>query len=182
MSEINWWLEILKLFPATAVGASVVFIAYLQWKTAHTKVMVDLFDKRLAVYESVLEAITLSNIDEGAGIETKNALLRLYRARSDATFLFGDDLTKIIQEIIDCVSSQRLNERRLNNPNISEEDRHRYAEGAEQAGNLKERLGRQFQEASIPYLRIDLKQGKISFPLKRAFVSIILFVCILLIL
>jgi len=182
MTDVNWWLEIFKLLPATVIGFAVVVIAFLQWKTAHTKVMVDLFDKRLAVYESVLEAITISNIDDGTGSETKNALLRLYRARSDATFLFGEGVTKVLQEIIDSMSIQRLNERRLRKNDLSEEDRNRYAEDAEQAGNLKDRLGRQFQQACIPYLRIDLKSGAYRLIFKRTCIALMLIICTMLIL
>lgn len=182
MSEVNWWLETYKLLPATLIGVSVVLIAFLQWKTAHTKVMVDLFDKRLAVYEGVLEAISLSNIDDGTGPETKNAMIRLFRARSDATFLFGDDITKLIQEIIDSMSIQRRNERRLRSNDLSEVYRNRYAEDAEKAGNLKDRLGRQFQQACIPYLRIDLKSGGNYEQFKRARMVIMLLICLLIIL
>lgn len=182
MSEINWWLETYRLFPAAVIGIIVAIIAFLQWKTAHTKVMVDLFDKRLAVYENVLEAVTVSNTDDGSGDQTKAATIKLYRACSDAAFLFGDDISALIQEIIKTMNSERLNERRLARHNLSEEDRHRYAEEAEQAGNKKDRLGRQFQKACIPYLRIDhkgRKPKKLKIPI---WLLLITFVCLLLLL
>lgn len=182
MTEINWWLETYKLLPATLIGVSVVAIAYLQWKTAHTKVMVDLFDKRLVIYENVLEAITLSNIDDGSGQQTKDATLKLYRARSDAKFLFGDEISAIVQEILSCMNIQRRNDRRLDRHNLSNDDRERLADEAEQAGNRKDRLGRQFQAACIPYLRIQHKGADFGRTFSRCLKVLLLIVCILLIL
>ncbi len=39
------------------IGAIVTFIAFLQWTTARQKVLLDLFDKRFAVYEELREVI-----------------------------------------------------------------------------------------------------------------------------
>ncbi|KAB2669067.1 hypothetical protein [Brucella sp. JSBI001] len=181
MTEINWWLETYKLIPASLIGVSVVVVAYLQWKTAHTKVMVDLFDKRLVIYENVLKAITLSNMDDGSGQQTKEATFKLYRARSDATFLFGDEIASIVHEIITCMSTERRNNRRLDRHNLSNDDRERLAEEAEQAGNRKDRLGRQFQAACIPYLRIQHKGADFGRTFSRRLKVPPLIICIMLI-
>lgn len=39
------------------IAAVVALIAFLQWRTAHDKVLLDLFDKRFAAYEDLLIAI-----------------------------------------------------------------------------------------------------------------------------
>jgi len=51
------------------IAAVVAFIAFLQWQTAREKVLLDLFDKRFAVYEelrSVMGRHLGSGIDEPA--------------------------------------------------------------------------------------------------------------------
>ncbi|OAE43948.1 hypothetical protein [Brucella intermedia] len=157
MQETNWALEITKIIPATVIGLGVGYIAYMQWKTAHTKVIIDLFDKRLAIYEAVLEAVTLSNIDDGSGSQLREAHSKLFRARSDATFLFGDEIASIVTEIIKCVSLQRRNERRLNR-DLPEDVRLRLADELEHAANRQDKLSRDFQTACLPFMQIIPKK------------------------
>lgn len=157
MQETNWALEITKIIPATIIGLGVGYIAYMQWKTAHTKVIIDLFDKRLAIYEAVLEAVTLSNLDDGTGAELRKAHSMLFRARSDATFLFGEEIASIITEIINCMSLQRRNERRLNR-DITEDARERLAKELELSANRQDKLAREFQTKCLPFMQIITKK------------------------
>ncbi|KAB2689686.1 hypothetical protein [Brucella tritici] len=157
MQETSWALEIAKIFPTTIISLGVGYIAYMQWKTAHTKVIIDLFDKRLAIYEAVLEAVTLSNIDDGTGKQLQKSHSMLFRARSDATFLFGEDVASIITEIIKCVSLQRRNERRLDR-DLTEDARERLANELELSANRQDKLARDFQTMCLPFMQIITKK------------------------
>lgn len=182
MSEINWWLETYKLLPATIIGFCVAVVAFLQWRTAHAKLMVDLFDKRLEIYETVIEAVTLSNSDDGSGKQATEATYKLYRARSGATFLFGKLIAENINEIVTSLNVERRNERRLRSQNISEDDRNRFAEEAEKAGNLKDRLTRQFQQACIPYMLFEHKSRSSIISYNNSLTLATIFIVLLLLL
>jgi len=101
-SEPNWALEAVKLIPTVILGAIAVYIAFAQWRTAHQKVVIDLFDRRMRVYEAVNNAI------EGAltssGVTTQD-IAAMDKASLDATFLFGGEVKELIQ-----ASRKRLRE------------------------------------------------------------------------
>lgn len=181
MSEINWWLETYKLLPATFIGVSVSVVAFLQWRTAHTKVMVDLFDKRLGVYEKALDAIAVTNKFQASEGPTLDAIRDLYRLRSDTFFLFGEEVAENISQILDSLHTESRSQRELDKRNLSVADRKKFAKALEQAQNNKDRLERQFREACIPYLRINLKNGRYRHFFKRSCLTIIVSILLLLI-
>jgi hypothetical protein len=51
------WLQYLTALLTPLVAALGIWIAFNQWKTARMKLKLDLFDKRLAVYEVVQTAV-----------------------------------------------------------------------------------------------------------------------------
>lgn len=155
MAETNWLLEIFRLLPATIIAASVAYIAYMQWRTAHTKLILELFDKRLEVYEGVLEANAKATANEE---NMRDAHFALFDLRSDAAFLFGEDVTSVISNIITCIATQRLNSQRLKREKLSSEDRDRFATELFNASNNQDRLIRDFRKACAPYMKITSKQ------------------------
>ena len=76
------------------IAAIVAIIAFLQWKTAREKVLLDLFDKRFAVYDelrSVIGRFLTGDIDQKGLFEFKTASSR-------AQFLFGPEVTSFLDE------------------------------------------------------------------------------------
>jgi hypothetical protein len=77
-----------------------VLIAYFQWRTAHQRVVLDLFDRRLQTFELAEQACT--NIVSSAK-PSLDDLRRLHRAKGQARFLFGEDVNSYLRErIADC--------------------------------------------------------------------------------
>lgn len=93
--ELPYALRVLSAlgptFAASAtlvVGLMVATIAYRQWRTAHQKLVLDLFEKRLEVYTDIEEAAAAF---EGSSGEDASAFLRAREAFRKAKFLFGAD-------------------------------------------------------------------------------------------
>jgi hypothetical protein len=82
------------LTPMIAVIA--VYIAWQQKKINEQKLNLDLYDRRLKVYEEVRQILSIIMRDAKASY---NDLLKFYRAVSEADFLFGPDITEYIDEI-----------------------------------------------------------------------------------
>lgn len=82
------------LTPTIAVAAAV--IAYLQWRTAHHRVMLDLFDRRMAVYEKVRQSIRLINTSGKVSDESDMLLLE---AENEAAFLFAADIQEYLRDL-----------------------------------------------------------------------------------
>lgn len=83
-------------FGLVVVAAIAAFIAYLQWVTAHQKVVVDLFDRRRKVFELVEEA--LRPVFREAEVSAE-AFTKLIAAKAECRFLFGDDVNNYLDRI-----------------------------------------------------------------------------------
>jgi hypothetical protein len=90
----------LQPWTLAVIGAFGGFIAYRQWRTAHQRVVLDLFDRRLQVFELV-EAACGAVISSGKA--SMNELRQFHQAKGKARFLFGDDVNSYLKgRIADC--------------------------------------------------------------------------------
>jgi len=80
------------------VGVVVAVIARRQWRTAHEKVILDLFDRRMKIYEAFRETMTDYNQGDGDLVGSQ-IRFRLQRLWSEARFLFGAEVPDFIREI-----------------------------------------------------------------------------------
>lgn len=90
-----WGLWLQALGP-TCVAGAVAFIAWRQWKTAKEKLTLDLFKERFDIYIQIADAVELSRWEKTAAID---ACERIFAAKRRCRFLFGDDVTSIVDEI-----------------------------------------------------------------------------------
>jgi hypothetical protein len=79
-----------------AIGAFAALIAYLQWVTAHQKIVLELFDKRLAAFQEI-QAALLPIMRNGAA--TQEDFFAFARAVERCRFLFGDDVHEYLAEL-----------------------------------------------------------------------------------
>jgi hypothetical protein len=89
-------LKILQGLPTAVVGAIAVYIAWQQWKTNRTKLILDRYDRRVQVYKEVDKFIRIgirdSNYDD-------DELFTFRLKVSEVYFLFGDEVSKYIDEL-----------------------------------------------------------------------------------
>src|SRR4051812_29661402 len=78
------------------VGLSVGFIAWQQWQLAHSKLRLDLFDRRYKVFDAT--RIFLAVIGRDSRFEESH-LFEFDAGTSDAEFLFGSDIVNYLAEI-----------------------------------------------------------------------------------
>lgn len=81
-------MQTLAALLTPTIGIAVAIIAFLQWRTAHQKVLLDLFDRRQAVYSKLetaaLSLVTNKEADEECQLLTREGIL-------EGKFLFGPD-------------------------------------------------------------------------------------------
>ena len=80
------WVSFLSAVSVPSIALIVAFIAFQQWRTARNKLKLDLFDKRMAVYQSVRDTLGTvvrsgaltqdEEINYLAGIQTAKWLFR----------------------------------------------------------------------------------------------------------
>jgi hypothetical protein len=95
MSAIPAWIQILQALLTPAIAVAVGLIGFLQWRTAHQKVMLDLFDRRVAVYEQVMgmQRTFMMKGDTLSGPEVDH----IHAVRGKARFLFGEDVNTALK-------------------------------------------------------------------------------------
>lgn len=80
------WIQ----FVATGgIAVFAAFIAYRQWQTAHQRVVLDLFERRMAVYDGA-RAVISEIVREGSADTA--TFLRYAQATDRLPLLFGDDV------------------------------------------------------------------------------------------
>lgn len=93
------WISAVPVFTAlmTALIAVIVtWIAFRQYKTANAKLNLDLFDKRLTVYQKVRDAVSIVNTH---GRSNDIAERNLLEAMAGSEFLFGEDIRRYLDEM-----------------------------------------------------------------------------------
>jgi hypothetical protein len=88
--------EISKILLTPLVAIVATYIAWQQWKTNKIKLQLDLYDRRLKVYEEVILILSIIFRDTKASYDD---LLKFRRAASQADFLFGSEIPSYLNDI-----------------------------------------------------------------------------------
>jgi hypothetical protein len=87
---------------AIIVSIVVAGVQYAQWRTANQKVVIDLYDRRLKVYQQLEKAIG-PVLREG---EVSAAAFKEFMiGQADATFLFGEDVQEYLKSLRKCFAA-----------------------------------------------------------------------------
>jgi hypothetical protein len=80
------------------IAAFGALIAYFQWRTAHQRVVLDLFDRRIAVFREIEEAAK-GILNAQNGTEMEKPFWSFVRAEANARFLFGVDVIAALEAL-----------------------------------------------------------------------------------
>lgn len=101
------WVQYVQVFatPLVAIvaGGLAAWIAYRQWRTAAEKLSSDLFDRRWAVYDEVLNA--LAPVFRAGRPLDNEPLRRLHAANAKAQFLFGPEVSAYLDKLIEGIAN-----------------------------------------------------------------------------
>lgn len=138
-------IETLSALLTPTIAVVAIVIAFMQWRTAHQKVVLDLFERRLAIIDSARNAakalIFDKDIEKAAGIATDVAI----RSR----FLFGPDIVKMLAEFRGDV--YRATEEGGFSESTSDVERSKIARAAARA------VLKDLNTMAEPYMRMDQK-------------------------
>jgi hypothetical protein len=98
---VPYWIQILQALLTPAIAAIAVLIGIFQWRTSQQKVVLDLFDRRLAKYTAVRDVVRKVI---GSGAATNENSFQFIQALDGVEFLFGDDIEQPLQEISRAIS------------------------------------------------------------------------------
>lgn len=88
----------MNTWATTIISGLVFLVTFMQWRTAHTKVLLDLFEKRSEAYNGVVDSMRPAFRD--GGLHDMRDFWALRRSIDAAFFLFGDDVRALLKELI----------------------------------------------------------------------------------
>jgi hypothetical protein len=100
VAKIALWrvkMQVIEWIIAAGTAIFVALVGYFQWRTAEQKAVLDLFERRYAIYEIVRKAVetmiaSSHSFDQSRQTEFMDAMDR-------ARFFFGDDVDKHLKEL-----------------------------------------------------------------------------------
>jgi hypothetical protein len=142
----------------TAFGA---LIAYFQWRTAHQRVVLDLFDRRVAIVNEI-EAAAKEILNAVAGAQMEKPFWSFVAAESKARFLFGADVINKLADLrADLAAAMSFSGIDPGSPNFEALTDRKYKALQSLAGFLQNESAALF----APYIRLDQKMPGLWWPL-----------------
>jgi hypothetical protein len=99
------WLSILQGCVPVAIAAMVAWVGWRQLATARAKLKLDLFEKRLAIFDITWEALSKASRSE---ITHPNELIPLHNKVPEAAFLFGTGIGGYLETIKSRIAEQQV--------------------------------------------------------------------------
>ncbi|MBU1317776.1 MAG: hypothetical protein KKG33_05140 [candidate division Zixibacteria bacterium] len=90
------YISIMTALVTPIIGAIVAYIAYQQYRIRRYEVRMSMYDKRYAVFETVMEYLA-SVVEHGKADADKARLL--LRSAAEAQFLFDEEIEKFIKDV-----------------------------------------------------------------------------------
>lgn len=147
----------MSTWATTIISGLVLIVAFMQWRTAHQKVVLDLFDRRMRVYETTIDAV-LGYSHRQEGFDSNKALSDLRRSYTEARFLFGDEVAARIEDLSDTIFKHRRLERKIDSKHIADDERNELIDQLSDVENSLERMMLPWTELLLPYLKMDQKR------------------------
>jgi hypothetical protein len=163
MSQLPIWAQWTQLAIAGGIAVFAAFIAYRQWLTAHQRVVLDLFERRMAVYDDARKVIG-EIIREGAA---STALFFRYGQATDRLgLLFGDEVVAYSDQTRERINKLCYHESKIRAQmsGIQVDD---YATHVDESARLIVQLSKFYDEFSalvMPYVRMTQKQRRLFWP------------------
>jgi hypothetical protein len=150
VSQLPVWVQYLQAFSTPIIALGVAFIAYRQWQTANAKLVLDLFEKRLAVFELAKESISIVTRD---GHPNREADMKLLEAIGSAEFLFGSDVAKYLDDMWKRYCKSSFANTMLGNDEVAE--RSKFVELKSQMFTEITNFYKDAPKVFAPYMRMD---------------------------
>jgi hypothetical protein len=111
-------MQIVQGIVTAGVAIFVALIGYFQWRTAQEKAVLDLFERRHAIYETVRNAVGTMAGNSKAFDQSREA--EFIRVMERAYFFFGDDVDSYIRLLWSDINEVRTADTELQGPTDDE--------------------------------------------------------------
>ena len=154
MLRLPIWVQWTQFIATLFVALFAANIAYRQWRTSHERVILDLFERRMAIYESVravIAEITREGTADGSSV------FRYVKAADRLGLLFGVEVLSYSDETRERIVQLAYHEAmaKAADQNMKEKEMHKG-----KSAELLKALGEFHDEFSVlmmPYVRMTTK-------------------------
>ena len=91
------WVQIFQAMLTPVVAALALLIGFLQWRTSHQRAALDLFERRMAIFDAI--SCIISGI-VGSGVTTAQDASAFTRARQRVDLLFGPEVPAYLDKLM----------------------------------------------------------------------------------
>lgn len=150
------WVQWSQFIATIIIALFAVIITYRQWRTAHERLLLDLFEKRMTIYENVravIAEITRNGTADGATV------LRYVQATDRLGLLFGIEVLAYSDETRERIVQLAYHEAMARNDGLGQHRNDRDMHKGK-AAELIKALGEFHDEFSVllmPYVRMTTK-------------------------
>ena len=117
------WIQYLQALATPVIALLVAVVGILQWRTAHQRAVLDLFDRRMDAYEAIRKSLAPIIT---SGQTNQEAFNEFARTISRVPFMFGDKVVEYLGDLKKQISTHlTLSDQRLIDA-ASEQERARY--------------------------------------------------------
>ena len=152
MSQLPIYVQYLSAISTPIIALMVGMIAFAQWRTAHQRMILDLFQRRMDLIDLVSTAASTILIEGALRIENVDGFLRATRGDK---FLFGPKVTTYLSEtykrLVDLHATENVMAR------AQGEERNQLSEKYLAIRNEVIRLHETFHTLVVPYVRMNQK-------------------------
>ncbi|MGB8277178.1 MAG: hypothetical protein WCF20_04470 [Methylovirgula sp.] len=138
-------MSVLQFLAVQTVALLVAVISFLQWRTAHQRAVLDLFERRMNVYDSIREVI--DEIVRGGDV-TNVHIGKFDRAIDKVPFLFRNEVKSYLDDLRKTMVSRHALDHKEDESSLDARDQH-FA-----------KIGRFYDEFGVlllPYVRMHQK-------------------------
>ncbi len=141
------------------IAAVAIVIAFLQWRTAHQKVVMDLFERRLNIYDETNKVVAEFWAGEG-NLVSYNAGRKMAALLGNARFLFGNEVSEAIQGLGTLIHQLGAFKNRLGKFEHDGPEREAIVSKLLELEAQLEKWPQEFSKLCLPYLKMDQKRSR----------------------
>jgi hypothetical protein len=158
MSQLPIWAQWAQLAVTGGIAVFAAFIAYRQWRTAHQRVVLDLFERRMTVYDDARSVIG-EIMREGTA---NNAIFFRYGQATDRLgLLFGDEVVAYSDKTRERINKLVMHETMVR-AHRTDSPVNNYEMHVNESARLLLEITKFYDEFStlvLPYVRMTQKQA-----------------------
>lgn len=157
MSQLPIAAQWAQLIVTGAIAVFAAFIAYRQWRTAHQRVVLDLFERRMTVYDDARSVIAEIMRD---GTSTNAIFFRYGQATDRLGLLFGDEVVAYSDRVRERINMLTYHETMIR-AQMGGTEVENYGRHVDESARLTLEISKFYDEFSalvLPYVRMTQKQ------------------------